>query len=224
MTRILVLSVIAAVALSGVTMTATLARADLVELKTGQRVEGTFKQLSLSGVEIEVGGQTITFELAKVRALYFGAAPSATPATATPSAGQEALRALRDLRSATASGVTMRDYISRTADTKVKVDRYLQEPEQGDQAAREAVRAAMKYYSATGRLWSARVGLVGRSPSQSAIMSAATHMAQFSDCNRPGLKDKMVQWATTGEGTALQEMWACASERVTEAEKLIGNQ
>jgi hypothetical protein len=58
----------------------------------------------------------------------------------------------------------MRDYISRAADAKAKVDRYLQEPEQGNAAARDAVRTAMKYYSAAGGVWSARTGLIGRSP------------------------------------------------------------
>ena len=52
--------------------------ADVVELKTGRRVEGTLKQATPASVSIEVGGQTITFTGDKVRAIYFGAAP--TPA------------------------------------------------------------------------------------------------------------------------------------------------
>jgi hypothetical protein len=51
---------------------ASLAIADGVELKNGQGVEGTLKQLSLTSVSIEVGGQVITFESSKVRAIYFG--------------------------------------------------------------------------------------------------------------------------------------------------------
>ncbi len=57
--------------------------ADVIELKTGQRVEGTFKQATPAGVVIEVGGQPITFEQEKVRAIYFGPAP---PPQAQPSA------------------------------------------------------------------------------------------------------------------------------------------
>ena len=54
----------------------SLASADVVELKTGQRVEGTFKQATPAGIVIEVGGQTITFKQEKVQAIYFGSAPA----------------------------------------------------------------------------------------------------------------------------------------------------
>ena len=52
----------------------------VLELKSGERLEGTFKQASVDGgIVIEVGGQAITMPFAKVRAIYFGAAPTATP-------------------------------------------------------------------------------------------------------------------------------------------------
>jgi hypothetical protein len=57
----------------------SLSWADVVELKTGQRVEGSFKQATSEGVVIEVGGQAITFELERVRAIYFGTAPASAP-------------------------------------------------------------------------------------------------------------------------------------------------
>jgi len=76
--------------------------ADVVELKTGQRVEGTFKLATPAGVVIEVGGQTITFEPEKVRAIYFGSAPSPQ---AAPSALGGALQALKGLQSVTRGGV-----------------------------------------------------------------------------------------------------------------------
>src|SRR5437764_9739127 len=41
--------------------------ADVVELKTEERLEGTFKQADSAGVVFEVGGQSITMPLAKVR-------------------------------------------------------------------------------------------------------------------------------------------------------------
>ncbi len=42
--------------------------ADVVELTTGQRVEGAVKRVTSTAVLIEVGGQTISFEREKVRA------------------------------------------------------------------------------------------------------------------------------------------------------------
>lgn len=43
---------------------------DVIELKTGQRVEGNFKQATPNGVVIEVGGQDIRFKTDQVRAIY----------------------------------------------------------------------------------------------------------------------------------------------------------
>ena len=51
--------------------------ADTLELKTGERMDGTFKQATQAGLVIEVAGQTITIPLEKVRAIYFGAPTSA---------------------------------------------------------------------------------------------------------------------------------------------------
>ncbi len=48
-------------------------RGDTVELKTGERIEGTFKQATSAGAVIEVGGQSISIPLEKLRAIYFGA-------------------------------------------------------------------------------------------------------------------------------------------------------
>ena len=46
--------------------------ADTIELKTGERIEGTFKEATSSGVVINVGGQSLTMPMDKVRAIYFG--------------------------------------------------------------------------------------------------------------------------------------------------------
>lgn len=49
---------------------------DTIELKTGERVDGTFKEATAASAVIEVAGQPITFPLEKVKAIYFGAAQS----------------------------------------------------------------------------------------------------------------------------------------------------
>jgi hypothetical protein len=69
MSRVLTIAVFVLIAASS-------ALADVIELKTGQRVEGTLKQATPASVSVEVGGQTITFTGDKVRAIYFGAAPA----------------------------------------------------------------------------------------------------------------------------------------------------
>jgi hypothetical protein len=69
-------------------LVASPAPADVIELKTGQRVEGTFKQGTPTRISLEVGGQTITFEVEKVRAIYFGVAPPERKQAAPPSPSQ----------------------------------------------------------------------------------------------------------------------------------------
>src|SRR5437016_3288518 len=51
------------------------ARGDTIELKTGERIEGAFKQATSAGAVIEVGGQSITIPLENVQAIYFGLIP-----------------------------------------------------------------------------------------------------------------------------------------------------
>jgi hypothetical protein len=54
------------------------AYADVIELKTGQIIEGTLTQATQAHVSIDVGGQTITVEGKKVRAIYFDVLPTST--------------------------------------------------------------------------------------------------------------------------------------------------
>jgi len=64
-------------------------RADVVELKNGQRVDGILKLADQSAVTIEVGGQAVTFKTEQVKAIYFGSV--GTPATAAASPINDAL-------------------------------------------------------------------------------------------------------------------------------------
>src|SRR3954470_18182430 len=90
--------------------------ADTIELKTGERIDGTFKQATLAGAVIDIAGQPVTVPLERVSAIYFGARPS-SPTQSDSSA----LDALRGLRSVTANGtLTLRDYSPRVLDARVQ--------------------------------------------------------------------------------------------------------
>jgi len=142
-----------------VLVTAPFASADVVELKTGETVQGVLKEVNGTKVVIEVGGQSIAFERAKVRAFHVGAPPpgavsrgvgealNSSPATLATS---EAMRALKGLQSITAGSktdttisgawqpptlpVTYDQYAPRVLDAKVMVDRFLAESSQADVA------------------------------------------------------------------------------------------
>jgi hypothetical protein len=63
---VLVLAVLAAPAIAG---------ADVVELVTGERLEGTGVRASPDHVTLQVGGRTVILERSQVRAIHFGAPP-----------------------------------------------------------------------------------------------------------------------------------------------------
>ena len=53
----------------------SIAAADVVELVNGERVEGAGMRASPDHVTVQVGGRTVIFDRAQVRAVYFGSAP-----------------------------------------------------------------------------------------------------------------------------------------------------
>jgi hypothetical protein len=53
----------------------SIAGADVVELVTGERVEGTGVRASPDHVTVQVGGRTVILDRATVRAIHFGPAP-----------------------------------------------------------------------------------------------------------------------------------------------------
>lgn len=130
-------------------------RGDTIELKTGEKIDGRFKQANSDGAIIEVGGQSLTIPLDKVRAIYLGAGPNATASGERAPYG-EAVDALKALRSVTSSSVSYRDYAPRVLDAKVKVDKYLSSPG-GDDARRDTIRAAMQYYELAATAWNAEI-------------------------------------------------------------------
>jgi len=70
----------------------TVASADIVELKTGQKVEGVLKQVNSAAVTVEVGGQLVSLKREQVRAIYLGPVGGIPrgddPKTPTPAVSQ----------------------------------------------------------------------------------------------------------------------------------------
>ena len=197
------------------------ALADVVELKTDQRVEGTLKQADQATVTIEVGGQAIIFKAEQVRAIYYGSAPPTAP-VAEPAS--DALRALKALQSAATSGVTYQDYAPRVTDAKIQVDRYLAGKPAGPE--RLPISKAMDFYVLASSAWNAKVsksgyGDVGGSP-LAAECPALAELMRRTDAN--------TSVRTLGQATArgisisisgVPDIWQCASAQLAEAEKLL---
>ena len=242
MTRICVLAVLPslfALSLSG----------DTLELKTGERIEGAFKQANLAGAVIEVGGQAITIPLEKVRAIYFGGAPARTGVSPAPS--RDALDALKALQSVTKCGIAYRDYVQRVLDARVKVDQYLSvQPNEGNEL-RAAIRVAMLEYELASWAWAGHT--TGEYGDMVKPMASAMQYPEVAKCHtvaeaiekvdhppaRTPSRDRILERAlaelaarprdtrlvyelidVVGDNPA-RGIWGCASAQVTEAERLL---
>ena len=210
-------------------------RADTVELKTGERIEGTFKQATLNEVTIEVGGQTLKFQLEKVRAITFGSAPL----TNVPISNlQEAVDSLKALRSVVEVGIIYKDYDTRVLDTKIKVDRYLQMHSQGNAKAKASVSKAMNYYLLALNVWQDKIkyeaGLVIDEPNYvTRSRRLCKHLERgFAMAEEewvaerlPVLKDETQREYEISRRIfthyLIPALWSCASDKTLEAETYL---
>jgi hypothetical protein len=208
-------------------LVARLASADVIELATGERVEGHFKQAVEGTVSIEIGGQTVTFGKEKVRAIYFGVAPAAM---SSPGPASDAIKALKAVQSVTQGGIAYREYATRVNDAKIVVDRYLEAASPQNDSSKAAVAAAMGYYVLASSTWNASI--TQRVPDLPAVD------VPFEECrqllvalpprNPADLQDankRREYFLTILRGMPLMgnsltaPLWSCASERIAEAEK-----
>jgi hypothetical protein len=205
-------------------------RGDTIELKTGERLDGSFRQASAIGVVFEVADQAMTIPLAKVQAIYFGTEKPAAISTG-PKPYAEALEALRALRSVTESGVTFRDYAPRVLDAKVKVDRYLASSADTT-PARGAIDAAMRAHQVAAKAWSANIS--NNALAELTVGENILSDSEISNC--PTVKKIINQASSMGRqrGAASpaiavgvlvamspSALWACADLNLSEAEKML---
>ena len=207
---------------------------DTVELKNGERIEGTFKQANADqGLVIEVAAQPITIPLEKVKAIYFGSAPAHV--ATSPNASQEALESLKALRSVTSSGIPYRDYSQRVLDAKIKVDRYTSSSEGDSPDVRNAITLAMREYEFASQGWGVKFNSGGQAlAASSAIGQVLMTDPEISKC--PGIRQLIdsvpPKLLNTAKGpnysfigimfsNSPNSIWACASAQVAEAERLL---
>jgi hypothetical protein len=204
---------------------------DTVEMKTGERTEGHFRQATDAGVVIEIGGQTVTFPLDKVKAIYFGSAVEMTKPPA-PNASGEAMDSLKALQSIASMGVSYRDYTPKVLDAKVKVDKYMAETASQPSPSRSAIGLAMRFYELGAQAWNIKVsGNAGSMANDTALGETLLNDPEITSC--PGIAQMMTSFrqllgkskhappvAMYGilAGDQVPVFWKCASGKVTEAE------
>lgn len=196
--------------------------ADTIELKTGERTDGTFKQATASGVVIEVAGQSLTIPLEKVSAIYFGKAPVAIAPSATVI--KDAIGALHALKSVTESGINYFEYSRRVLEAKVKVDSLIGDSSPGAKAA----LSAMQYYQLASTAWYGVTTPMTANSYPLLLQAGLALQELIPDC--PGLSKLVDSYGEKAEGDQRAAkliaivgskpavLWPCASAKLTEAE------
>jgi hypothetical protein len=124
---------------------------ETVELKTGERNEGTVKAVTADEVVFEVAGQPLKFPRGNVSAIYFGAPPKSTVANPL----NDALKVLKGLQSAVNGSVNYGDFAPRVTDAKVHVDQMLSDAPDGP--ARTSLAEALGFYVYGSSAWNTRI-------------------------------------------------------------------
>jgi len=197
--------------------------ADTVELRNGQRIEGSLREANATAVVIESGGRAVVIPREQVAVIYLDGPTVASPGR--PSAARSDLfQALDALRALTRNlAVKQEAYTRAVADAKVALDRYLQEPGV-DPAFRAVASDAWALYAVASSAWEAKAN-------HNATMSIVVGQDPILD-RCPGLKRMLSRYpAPTDQGTALRRgvaveaeiptLWSCAADRVGEAERAV---
>jgi hypothetical protein len=189
------------------------AAADIVELKSGERIEGTFKGANDVSVRIESSGRLLTFKPEEVRAIYYGAELGAPT---TKNTGEEALRTLKELQAITAAKPSYSEYRGRLTYARFHID--LLSAKLTDPALRSAILASVDFFSVAGDAWAAMM----RPPARERADDVRAVM-QKSQGECPPLKHLLSAKADEVADGVLPAAWACAAEKITEVEKLLGH-
>jgi len=209
------------------------ARGDVIELRTGERVEGAFKGADDAAVRVEVDGRVLTFRPAEVRAIYYGNGPAvAAPAAGAPlvpvAERDAALGALATLRSVARAGVTYQEYEPRLGEARAAVGRYLR-AEDGAPAIKGAIADSLRFYALAGTAWNASRGrgnyaVIG---SDGALNECEPAQQVIAESKRKA----PYTWRAKGAGEAattgmvianegLAALWMCGADKLAAAERL----
>jgi hypothetical protein len=224
------------------------ATADIIELVSGRRVQGTVKRATVSDIVVDVDGREVTFAQELVVSVTFeprasAVAPPERPAAPPPARPEapapppepvaapierseeltRALAALKDLRSSTGAEGAGR-HRDRVAAAREPVAAYLVSPNHEPPAVKEAVAAAFRYYVLATIATDLRpteedIGALGRSP----LIATCPHAQRLIEETGRTLgfdptHPRFAGLVVATEGRAA--LWTCAAENLERAEAL----
>ena len=135
----------------------TPAFADVVELKSGEKLQGKVKSVTPVEVVVDVGGKETKVERDKVRAITLDTA--APPKPPPPAVVKDAMAALRTAQSIAGPGAIHVDYAEAVSTADLSVGRALRDPE--DAAAKAAMKDAVGLHQFALTAWETRLRTFG---------------------------------------------------------------
>jgi len=186
--------------------------AALLELKTGQKVEGDYAGGSAAEIKLKVGNQVLVFPVQDISGLHFAA-----PASEGNFSGDslKALRVLKSLQSVTKAGVNLSEYSRRVNDAAVEIDAFLDKYKGGHEEVLAEMREAMELYNTASLAWSHSVAkdyLHIRDEDLRRCPALRNFPARL------GVRNVLGMPVTT---SSLPDLWSCADERLTKIEELM---
>jgi len=142
-------------------------------------------------------------------------------------AAKEAIQALEALQSVVSSGVSYRDYGPRKADTRIIVDRFLNEYKENPVA--DAIAEAMAHYEAAGSFWKIYFSDNGMTHRNNILLSDETEVKYYLNLY-PEIKTKMDEIMSqlnekeshyVSLSVALSVIWGKAGEAINKARSIL---
>jgi hypothetical protein len=186
--------------------------AAVLELKTGQKVEGDYLGGSATEIKLKVGSQILVFPVQDVSRLHFVA-----PASEGDFSGDslKALGVLKGLQSVTKAGVNLRDYSKRVSDATVEIDAFLDKYKGGHEEVLAEMREAMELYNTASLAWSRSVAK-DYLHIRDEDLRRCPALRNFPE--RLGVRNVLGMPVTT---SSLPDLWSCADERLTKIEDSV---
>lgn len=217
------------------------AYADVLELKSGQRLEGRYAGGSKEEVRFQVGSQTLKFPTGEISKITIGTSGKED----FRKTAREALRQLKALASVAEGETTYGDYAPRVSDAKIKIDQFLDEHKPSPiPKFNEQVADSLGFYVAASAAWNTK--LLGPEEKRNAslrlleneyirkctplqkamppsdemvIPDPLSSAAQKRTVKVPGLR---LAWAIEA-GYGIPLLWECARNSLIDAEKALGH-
>jgi hypothetical protein len=201
---------------------ASAAHADVLELDNGQRVTGDLKETTADKIVIEIQGRLVSYERARVRAIFLTPPSSGAAAEAPPPSPAEALAALKKLQASVSPQPprALPAYSAQVNESRVPVEKYLKAAPV-DSALQPAIADALALHAFAVKVWESRLqnsapvsAEIGRNPIVDKCPALQRVVAKY-----PAPTTQENAWR---RGTALEfelpAIWACAGEKVSEAD------